>query len=86
MEYFLEQIKLILPVMDFKFLISSTVKPEIGNKQEKTDLIHEVYHINTAAFNATMKETDQGYIVLKGSEGKTKLSNSCTETYRNMRR
>ena len=33
-----------------------------------------------------MKETDQGYIVLKGSEAKKNLSNSCTETYRNMRR
>lgn len=33
-----------------------------------------------------MRETDQGYIVTKGSEGKKTLSNSCTETYRNMRR
>ena len=33
-----------------------------------------------------MKETDQGYIVTKGSEAKKDLSDSCTETYVNMRR
>lgn len=33
-----------------------------------------------------MIETDQGYIVIKGSEAKKSLSNSCTETYKNMRR
>ena len=33
-----------------------------------------------------MTETDQGYIVMKGSEAKKALSPSCTETYRNMRR
>ena len=33
-----------------------------------------------------MTETDQGYIVAKGSEAKKTLSNSCTETYRKMRR
>ena len=86
MEYFLEQIRLILPVMGFKFLISSTVK-----ENEKSDLnvdkfIHETYLIKTKTFKATMKETDQGYIVSKGSEAKKNLSNSCTETYRNMRR
>lgn len=86
MEYFLEQIKLILPVMGFKFLIPSTVKQESEDEQEKTNLIHEIYRIKTSAFKATMKETDQGYIVIKGSEAKKNLSKSCTETYRNMRR
>jgi hypothetical protein len=84
MEYFLEQIKLILPVMGFKFLISSTAdeKP-IKSKEDK---VHETYFIKTRTFKATMTETDQGYIVAKGSEAKKSLSNSCTETYRNMRR
>ena len=86
MEYFLEQIKLILPVMGFKFLISSTVKQTIENESNNSKLIHETYFIKTKSFKASMKETDQGYIVLKGSEAKKGLSNSCTETYRNMRR
>ena len=85
MEYFLEQIKLILPVMGFKFLISSTAdqKP-IETSEDST--VHETYYIKTKTFKATMTETDQGYIVAKGSEAKKSLSNSCTETYINMRR
>lgn len=85
MEYFLEQIKLILPVMGFKFLISSTAdqRPAETNDESK---VHETYFIKTRTFKATMTETDQGYIVAKGSEAKKSLSKSCTETYINMRR
>jgi predicted GIY-YIG superfamily endonuclease len=86
MEYFLEQIKLILPVMGFKFLISSTVVPKTQEESDIKSEIHETYFIKTKTFEATMTETDQGYIVSKGSEAKKTLSNSCTETYRNMRR
>ena len=86
MEYFLDQIKLILPVMGFKFLISSTVKQRAENQNGEINSIHETYFIKTKAFNASMKETDQGYIIVNGSEAKKELSNSCTETYRNMRR
>lgn len=84
MKYFLEQIKLILPVMGFNFLISSTI--EQADKNLKEDTIHETYFIKTNSFEAEMKETDQGYIVSKGSEAKKELSKSCTETYRNMRK
>ncbi|HET8964520.1 MAG TPA: GIY-YIG nuclease family protein [Chitinophagales bacterium] len=86
MEYFLEQIKLILPVMGFKFLISSTVSSDSNLVMSTKDEVHETYYIKTRTFKATMTETDQGYIVAKGSEAKKLLSNSCTETYRNMRR
>jgi hypothetical protein len=86
MEYFLEQIKLILPVMGFKFLISSTVKQSTQNQTDKSNSVYKTYFIKTKTFKASMKETDQGYIVTKGSEAKKVLSNSCTETYRNMRR
>lgn len=86
MEYFLEQIKLILPVMGFNFLIASTVTPKDIQTFESKPQVHETYYIKTKTFQATMTETDQGYIVAKGSEAKKTLSNSCTETYRNMRR
>ena len=86
MEYFLEQIKLILPVMGFNFLISSTISHKETDKADVKTEIHETYFIKTKTFIATMIETDQGYIVVKGSEAKKILSNSCTETYRNMRR
>lgn len=86
MEYFLEQIKLILPVMGFNFLISSTATPTDMKQPEQKAEIHETYYIKTRTFKAIMTETDQGYIVSKGSEAKKILSNSCTETYINMRR
>lgn len=86
MEYFLEQMKLILPVMGFKFLISSTVKRTTTNNSEDKDKIHESYRIKTKSFKASMIETDRGYVVEKGSEAKIELSVSCTDTYRNMRR
>lgn len=85
MEYFLEQIKLILPIMGFRFLISSTVKNTTSNVDKKSR-IHESYSIKTKTFEATMIETDQGYIVKEGSEAKKSLSASCIEIYQNMRR
>lgn len=86
MEYFLEQMKLILPVMGFNFLISSTASTSTTDNGEKENEIHSTFYIKTKTLKATMQETDQGYIVLKGSEAKKNLSPSCTETYRNMRR
>ena len=86
MEYFLEQIKLILPIMGFNFLISTTLNTKELYENESKIEISETYYIKTKSFSAKMIETDQGYIVIKGSEAKKSLSNSCTETYKNMRR
>ena len=86
MEYFLEQIKLILPIMGFNFLISSTATENPKKEFETKNEVHETYFIKTKTFEAKMIETDQGYIVTKGSEAKKSLSKSCTETYRNMRK
>ncbi len=86
MEYFLDQIKLILPIMGFNFLSPSTVKPSQNEDTITRKEIHETYFIKTRSFKATMTETDQGYIVKKGSEAKKNLSASTTDTYRNLRR
>lgn len=86
MEYFLDQMKLILPVMGFKFLISSTVKQPTEHTEPDNDIVHEIYFIKTKTYKASMIETDQGYIVSKGSEAKKELSASTTETYRSMRK
>jgi len=86
MEYFLEQMKLIFPVMGFKFLISSTVREDTKNIKNKLDESSEVFYIKTKSFKASMKETSQGYIVSKGSEAKKELSESCTETYQHLRK
>ncbi len=86
MEYFLEQIKLMLPVMGFKFLISSTVKYQTIEDKNLDQNKKEIFEIKTKSFKAKMYESDQGYIVVKGSEAKKNLSKSTTETYRNLRR
>lgn len=86
MEYFLDQIKLILPVMGFRFLISSTIKfsQKIEAEQSHQEILK--FEIKTSSFKAKMYESNQGYVVEKGSEAKKQLSASCTETYRNLRR
>ncbi len=86
MEYFLEQIKLMLPVMGFRFLISSTIKYQADEDKAKELKIKEIFEIRTKSFRAKMYESDQGYIVIKGSEAKRSLSKSTTKTYRNLRR
>lgn len=85
MEYFLEQMQLILPEMGFKFLVASTLHTESSNLKEDTRT-HETYSIKTKTFKASMVEIDQGYIVLKGSEAKKDLSNSCQEATQKLRR
>lgn len=88
MEYFLEQMKLILPVMGFKFLISSTRKKSNDNDSNidvRSDK-ETIWKINTPSVSGSMVESDQGYVVLKGSQAKHPLSKSCTETYRKLRR
>ena len=84
MEYFLEQLRLILPAMGFRFLISSIVKQDSHkialDAKKKISL-----KINSDKIKAEMYISDQGYIVVKGSQAKKKLSNSCTITYRKLR-
>ena len=86
MEYFLDQMKLILPIMGFRFLISSTIKHSPKTDLRPTDQNVIKFVIKTSSFKAKMYESDQGYIVEKGSEAKKELSASCTETYRKLRR
>lgn len=86
MEYFLDQIKLILPVMGFRFLISSTVKQEQAESNSERQRKQVLFEIKTKSFSAKMYESDQGYIVPKGSEAKKGLSKSTTDTYRKLRR
>lgn len=85
MEYFLDQMKLILPVMGFRFLISSTIKNSTKIESTQSDQDFLKFEIKTSSFKAKMYESDQGYIVEKGSQAKKDLSTSCTETYRKLR-
>jgi hypothetical protein len=84
MEYFLDQIKLVLPAMGFRFLISSIItqsEKESVRKQQKNILLK----INNSKINAKMYINNQGFIVTKGSQAKKNLTKSCTITYRKLR-
>ena len=83
MEYFLDQLKLILPLMGFRFLISSIVKQtEKDSVQEQKKILLK---INSNKIIANMYINNQGFIVTKGSQAKKNLSTSCTITYRILR-
>lgn len=66
MEYFLEQIKLILPIMGFKFLVS-TIAKHANQKYPEENVISEIYNIKSEKLTASMYETEQGFIVTKES-------------------
>jgi Domain of unknown function (DUF4357)/GIY-YIG catalytic domain len=65
MEYFIEQIRIVLPVAGYRFLIPNTVI-----RKEVTVVAtpeSETYTLETKAIKASLIETDEGFIVLKDS-------------------
>lgn len=75
MEYFIEQIKLILPTAGYYFLLSNTSRlNKIGESS-----IDNVFFIKSKHYNARMIETDDGFVVLKGSEANIRTSKSISE-------
>ncbi len=68
MEYFLDQIKLILPVVSYKVLIPSVTKNIPSKNREKVETQPIIYHIKSNKLEAQMYESDQGIIVLNGSQ------------------
>ncbi len=86
MEFYLEQIKLILPTMGFNFLIPSVVSASVVQEREEVVKQDEpVYAIRTPKLLAHMKETDDGYIVLKGSEARRAYTKSYESYWIKMR-
>ena len=86
MEFYLEQIKLILPLMGFNFLIPTVVPASISTGELISEKIDEaIYHIKSPQLRARMKETEDGYIVLKGSEAKMKFAKSLSKASFNRR-
>jgi hypothetical protein len=84
MEYFLEQIKLILPLMGFKFLVSAVIK-QIEKKAFDENQKLELYTIKSPSLDANMYETEQGFIVTKGSQASKTLTQSISNTYITLR-
>ncbi len=84
LEYFLEQIKLILPLMGFRFLIRSTIDQEDLQQRPIQDE-YEYYQIRSSKIDAKMYETDEGFIVTTGSKCNRDTSNSISEGWIHLR-
>ncbi|NOX48258.1 MAG: DUF4357 domain-containing protein, partial [Chlorobi bacterium] len=86
MEYFLEQIKLMLPVMGFRFLIQSTVKHQTSEENDRKGKTQIIFEIKTKKYKAKMYVSDHGYVVLKGSEANKEFSDKTPRTYKILRK
>lgn len=86
MEYFLDQIKLILPVVNFMFLVPSVVKSTypvpVG---EELQVERIVYSVKSKRINAQLVETEKGYVVLSGSHSTKHTSSSISEGWIKLR-
>jgi hypothetical protein len=78
---YLSNIRLILPLMGFNFLKSFRPKNDSADKA----LTSSMYHINSKNFQARMYETQEGFIVLKGSQANKNYSKSLRMSYVQLR-
>ncbi|MEW4425958.1 GIY-YIG nuclease family protein [Paenibacillus pabuli] len=87
MEYFLEQIKLILPLMGFRMLMKSVLSnEEKKTKQLTTSRVTNEYCLLVKKVGeAKMIESDEGYVVLSGSVCNKKISKSMSEGWLRLR-
>ncbi len=85
LEYYLEQMKLIFPLMGFRFLTPTVIRKDTLLEFKSTKINIEPYHIKHTSLIAKMIEDDRGFIVLKGSQASKTLTPSITQTYINLR-
>jgi hypothetical protein len=78
MEYFIDQIKLVLPTIGFLCLRSVSTP----DKQEEAKLI---LTIKSQTFSAIMHITNEGYIVKKDSEANKSVSTSISDGWKKLR-
>ena len=83
MEYFIEQIKIILPTVGYNFMLSSTVH-KVNEKNEASEN-SVVFRIRGRKVNARMHETAEGFVVLKGSEAVLTATKSINNGWLKMR-
>lgn len=85
MEYFIEQIRLILPTIGYEFLIDGKAIINLeGEHGLKKQIIK--FQIKKKDLSAYMLEGDNGFIVLKGSEANLKETKSLADGWRKIRK
>lgn len=83
MEYFIEQIKLILPTVGMHALVVAAPHP---TKTTTPFSIDDSYRIKSKTLNATMIETDGGFVVKAKSQASSTTSPSLTEGWLKIRK
>lgn len=84
MEYFIDQIKLILPVAGFQFLISNTTE-KANTANPATNKESDIYYIEAKGITARLIETDSGFIVLKDSAAVKENQKSLSPGYHKLK-
>jgi hypothetical protein len=79
MDYFIERIKLVLPIAGFNFLKQNNIK------KIETEIVGEKYYLNSKGIKAELIENIEGFIVLKNSEVVLKAVDSLSTTPKNLR-
>lgn len=80
LDYFLEQIKLILPLMGFKFLIPSTITNEIAKNDVEEQ--RQLFYVKSPTIKAQMYQSEKGFVVLKGSQAKKTMAPAVSDNYK----
>ncbi len=83
MEYFLDQIKLVLPLVGFNLLRSTTIRQ--GVIQKSLDKKNQIFSLKNKRFNARMLVTDDGFVVEKNSQANKTVTSSMTVNYKKLR-
>jgi len=83
MEYFLEQVQLLLPVLGFTFLQTTPASEQLLAPAEDAD-ISPFFYMNPVGAQATAREYKGSFIVLKGSTAR-KDGDASWDSYRELR-
>lgn len=85
MEYFIDQIKLILPINGFYALVPNSVSKEAKKKIDEEIKETEKYIINAKGVSATLYETSEGFLVLENSYAVIDTTKSIMESWIKLR-
>lgn len=83
MDYFVEQVRLILPVLGLDLVKSRTVSPAVNSSALSTS--EPIFAFSTGGAVARGRETDDGFVVLAGSTARKQTSGTFPAGYRVLR-
>lgn len=86
MEFYLDQVKIILPVVNFMFLVSSVYKP-INNERDEQQKTNDekLYFLKSKVAEARLLETEEGFVILENSQCLKQKQSSLSEGYQKLR-